>query len=176
MWISFSRLALEQPRDGDSGPRGDDGGDVVLVDLLLHHRLGRLRARSSKLLLERRQLAVPDLGDALEVAHALGALGLHAQLVDPGRDLADPVERPLLLCPARSQLGVALLRLRELALDRLAHLGGLLAHRRELDLELANGPLGLVELERRTSISIFSREAASSTRSIALSGSCRSAM
>ena len=29
------------------------------------------------------QLAVADLGDALQVAFALGALGLHAQLVDP---------------------------------------------------------------------------------------------
>ena len=36
-----------------------------------------------ELLLERGQLAVADLGDALQVALALGALGLHAQLVDP---------------------------------------------------------------------------------------------
>ena len=37
-----------------------------------------------QLLLERGQLAVADLGDALQVAGALGALGLHAQLVDLG--------------------------------------------------------------------------------------------
>ena len=35
-----------------------------------------------ELLLERRQLAVADLGDALEVALALVALGLALQLVD----------------------------------------------------------------------------------------------
>ena len=44
---------------------------------------------------------------------------------------------------------MALLRVGELALDRLAHLLRLLAHRGELDLELAHGPVGLVELERR---------------------------
>ena len=38
-------LALEEPRDRNPRPRGDDGRDVVLVDLLLHHRrLGRLLA------------------------------------------------------------------------------------------------------------------------------------
>ena len=96
-------LALEQARDGDARPRGDDGGDVVLVDLLLHHRLGR-RVALRELLLERGQLAVADLGDALQVAGALGALGLHPQLVDPRRDLADPVERALLLGPAGGEL------------------------------------------------------------------------
>ena len=60
--------------------------------------VGRLALR--ELLLERGQLAVADLGDALEVALALGALGLHPQLVDPARDLADPVERVLLLAPS----------------------------------------------------------------------------
>ena len=140
-------LALEQPRDGDAGPGADDGGDVVLVDLLLHHRLGR-RLALRELLLERGQLAVADLGDALEVAGALGALGLHPQLVDPLGDLADPVERRLLLGPAGGEPGVALLRVGELALDRLLHLGALGAHRGELDLELADGAVGLVELER----------------------------
>ena len=77
-------LALEQPVDGDLRPGGDDGGDVVLVDLLLHHRLDGADglAALGQLLLERRQQAVADLGDALEVAVALGPLGLHPQLVD----------------------------------------------------------------------------------------------
>ena len=42
-----------------------------------------------------------------------------------------------------------LLRLGQLPLDRLAHVRRLLRHRGELDLELADAPLGLVELERR---------------------------
>ena len=126
----------------------DDRGDVVLVDLLLDHRVGR-RVALLELLLERGQLAVADLGDALEVSRALGPLRLAAQLVDPRRDLADPIERGLLFLPACGQLGVALLRLGQLALDRLAHVLRLLPHCRELDLELPHGPLRLVELQRR---------------------------
>ena len=88
MWISFSVSPSSSRVDRDARPAGDDRGDVVLVDLLLDHRLGLGASRSRELLLERGQLAVADLGDALEVAVALGALGLHAQLVDPPRDLA----------------------------------------------------------------------------------------
>ena len=40
------------------------------------------------------QLAVADLGDALEVALALGALGLHAQLVDAARRVLDAARAP----------------------------------------------------------------------------------
>ena len=38
------RLALEQTVDRDAGPARDDGGNVVLVDLLLDHRVLRLSA------------------------------------------------------------------------------------------------------------------------------------
>ena len=41
------------------------------------------------------------------------------------------------------------LRVRELALERLAHALGLVRHRGELDLELAHAPVGLVELDGR---------------------------
>src|SRR5262249_37477558 len=82
-------LALEEPVDRDTGPARDDRGDVVLVDLLLHHRVGRERVALRELLLDLGQLAVADLGDALEVARALLALGLALQLVDPLRDLLD---------------------------------------------------------------------------------------
>src|SRR4051794_31204017 len=105
------RLALEQPVDGDAGPARDDRRDVVLVHLLLHHRRdGRLRPRL-ELALERGQLAVADLGDALEVAGALLALGLHAQVVDALRDLLDAVELLLLLLPAGGERVPRLLRL-----------------------------------------------------------------
>src|SRR4051812_17050526 len=96
-----------------------------------------------ELLLERGQLAITDLGDALELAGALGALGLHAQLVDRALDLGDPLQRVLLTRPARGELVAGSLRLGERALDRLAHLLRLLRHCRELDLELAHAPLGL---------------------------------
>ena len=102
-----------------------------------------------ELALEVGELAVPDLGDALEVAAALRALGLPAQLVDLPRDLLDALELLLFLAPPRGELVAPLLRLGELALHGLAHLLRFLAHRRELDLELAHPALGLVELERR---------------------------
>ena len=142
-------LALEEPVDGDLRPRRHDGRDVVLVDLLLHHRLRRPDglAALGELLLERGQQAVADLGHALEVAVALGALGLHPQLVDLARDLLDPVEHVLLARPAGGELVAPRLRLGELALDRLADGRRLLRHRGQLDLELGHPPLGLVELD-----------------------------
>ena len=89
-----------------------------------------------------------DLGGAVEVARALRALVLHAELVDPLRDLLDAVERLLLVRPARGELGVPFLRFGELALDGLAHLLRLLLHRGQLDLVLAHASIGLVELDR----------------------------
>ena len=144
-------LALEQPIDGDSRPGGDDGGDVVLVDLFLDHpldgadRLAALR----ELVLERRQEAVPDLRHTLQVAVPLGPFCLHAKVVDLPRDLLDPVEHVFLARPARRKLVAPRLRLGKLSLDRLAHGRRLLRHRRQLDLELRHPPLRLVELDRR---------------------------
>ena len=62
--------------------RRDHGCDVVLVDLLLDHGLELGLLALGELGLEGRELAVADLGDTLQVALALGALGLHAQVVD----------------------------------------------------------------------------------------------
>jgi hypothetical protein len=85
----------------------------------------------------------------MPVQRATTAATSSSQLVDPLRDLLDAVERLLLLLPARLQLVAGFARLRELALQRLAHVGRLLRHRGELDLELANAAVGLVELDRR---------------------------
>ena len=79
-------LALEQAVDGNPGPARDDGGDVVLVHLLLDHQVLRLRPVAlGELALELGELAVPDLGRPVEIAGPLRALELHAQLVDPLR-------------------------------------------------------------------------------------------
>ena len=128
--------------------RGNHLCNVVLVDLFLDHRLGD-RLATVELAFEVGELAVPDLGRAVEVARALGALELHPQLVDPLRDLLDALEHFALRRPARGELVPALLRLCERSLDRLAHIVGLLAHRCQLDLELTHSALRLVELERR---------------------------
>ncbi len=100
--MSFCGLALEQPVDRDARPPGHDDGDVVLVDLLLHHRMLR-PASLRELALELGHLAVADLGDALKVAVTLGALGLHSQLVELTGRVLDPLERLLLLRPARGE-------------------------------------------------------------------------
>ena len=142
-------LAFEQARDRDPRPRADDRGDVVLVDLLLdHRRLGSLLALG-QLLLELGKDPVPDLGDPGEVALALLALGLHAELVDLTLDVRHPLQSLLLARPARHKLVPHRLRIGELALDGLAHALFLVRHGGELDLELPHAAFGLVELDGR---------------------------
>ena len=79
----------------------------------------------------------------------LGPVRLHAQLVDLAGDLLHAVEDVLLVRPPPRELVAPCLRLGELLLERLAGRGRLLRHRRELDLELHDPPLGLVELDGR---------------------------
>ena len=142
------RLAFHEPRDRNARPPADDERDVVLVDLFLHHRLVLRGLTLLELGFERRQLAVADLGHALEVALALRPLGFLAQLVDGAGDLLHALERLLLLRPASGQLVPGRLRVGELALEWLPHIVRLLRHCGQLDLELAHAPLGLVELQR----------------------------
>src|SRR5205807_5461114 len=99
-------------------------------------------------LLERGDLAVADLRDALQVALTLGTLGLHAELVDAPRDLANTLEQLLLLRPARSERVALLAGLGERPLDRLANRVRLVRHCGELDLELHDAAVRLVELVR----------------------------
>ena len=124
-----------------------------------------------ELALERGQLAVADLGDALEVARPLGALGLHPQLVDPARDLLDAVELP----PSPSPSGPRARRAPRA--PRRARARRARAPRRSpRPSRRARSRAGVTRRfassssSGEESISIRSREAASSTRSIALSG------
>ena len=91
-------------------------------------------------LLELGDLAVAQLGGALEVAVALGALGLAVRLLELLLGVADRVDRLLLVLPVRLHRVRALAQVGELALDRLAaRLRGLvllLLQRLALDLEL----------------------------------------
>ena len=114
-------LAFEQLGDRNARPACDDGCDVVLVDLFVHHRVAGEAVAVGELLLELRQLAVADLRDALEVAGALFALCLALELVDAPGDLLHPLERLLLLAPARGERVAHVLCVCELQLDRLLH-------------------------------------------------------
>ena len=154
MWISFSVSPSRRRETGIPVQEPTTALDVVLVDLLLDHRVGR-RLALGELLLERGQLAVADLGDSLEVARALGRSASIRSVVDP-LDLADPVESALLLGPARgepSRRSFASASARSTGSGRRTTP---CPSRRELDLELADRAVGLVELERQLSISIFS--------------------
>ena len=98
-------LALQQPPDRDAGPRGDDGRDVLVGDLVIDHPLARglFALRIDELALQRRDLGVQQPRRLLEVALALGPLGLHARGVELGLEVADAVERRALALPALLQ-------------------------------------------------------------------------
>ena len=96
-------LALQQPSGRDAGPGRHHVGDVVGTDLLLEHHvlagLG-LRQRGVELLLHLGDAPVAQLGGLGQVAVALGALGLAAQRLELFLELADDVDRVLLVLPA----------------------------------------------------------------------------
>src|SRR4051794_64416 len=148
-------LALEQLRDRDAGPLGHDLGHVLVVDLLLEEAaavgVGRLLRRRERLL-EVGDLAILELGGALQVGVALGALDLALGAIELGLDVAHGAESVLLLLPLSLHRVGALAQVGELALDRLApfdrHRVGLLRQRLLLDLELHDAALDLVDLDR----------------------------
>ena len=95
-------LPLEQPAGGDPGPGLDDLGDVVGADLLLEHRLAglhRLLGRGQGLL-QLGQPAVAQLRGAGEVAVPLGALGLQPDVLQLLLDPLDALDGGLVLLPA----------------------------------------------------------------------------
>ena len=158
----LGHLALHQAADRDPRPLGDDLGDVLLVDLFLQHRLVGLQLVEPRGLrldvgLELAHRPVAELRGAIEVALALGPLGLGARGLEPLLDLADLGDGVLLVLPAGDHRVAVLGQLRQLLLDRGEALPGdlvagpaldLAVQRGLLDLELADAPLDDVDLER----------------------------
>ncbi len=88
----------------------DQFGDIVGADPLLDHLVsrpgGRLGLRrSSQLALEGGDIAIQELGGGGVVTVALEPVGLGTQVVDPGLELADPVEPGLLGLPPGVERG-----------------------------------------------------------------------
>ena len=96
--------------------------------------------------------AVAQLRGLLEVAVALGLLGLGAGVLELLLERADLGDGVLLVLPVRDHRVALLGERRQLLLERgealLRRLVGLLGQRRLLDLELADAPLDDVDLER----------------------------
>src|SRR3954466_4701733 len=147
-------LALDEPGDRDARPLADD-----LRDLLDVHALGQVDRRLELLrvllggtqpLLELGDLAVAQLGRALVVELALGALELTAGLVEALPPLAVALRLLLLALPLGAHAGGLLAQLGQLALDLALALGrGLvLVDGDLLDLELLDPALDLVDLGR----------------------------
>ena len=149
-------LALEQARDGDARPGGDDLGDVVGRDLLVEQALAAVRLERGLLVLELAcelgQAPVAQLGGALQVAVALRALGLLAGLLDLRLGVLDRGDAGLLGLPALGQHGQLGAHALELAGERRAALlgggVGLARERGVLDLELLRPALQHVQLVR----------------------------
>src|SRR6185437_8111278 len=150
-------FALEHPRNWNARPARDDFGDVVRRDLLLQEPWAAVFARQLGLgfahaPLERRDLAVGDLGRGGEIAAPRRLIGFDARLLDLLLDLADAAEHLLFLLPLRFHRRGFLAQLGQLALELLPALDCgavlLLLQRRALDLELHHPPLDLVDLER----------------------------
>ena len=177
-------LALEHPLDRNAGPARDDCGDLVGVDLLLHHRRPwPLRRLSSafELLLQRRDLAVRELAGAREIAAALRLLQLGALLVELLLELLGRAELALLAFPAARSAPCSSPRARRSTCRACVEpvLG-----RRVVSLRRASRSICSCIRSRSISssssglesISMRRRDAASSTRSMALSGRKRSVM
>src|SRR5690625_29476 len=103
-------LPLEQPADGDAGPRGDDLGALVRGDAVGDHRgfggpLGLGGLGLTDLPLDGGDLAVEQSGGPLEVALTLGAVGLDTQGVETLLEVTGPVVAGLPRLPAGGEGG-----------------------------------------------------------------------
>ena len=159
-------LALDEARDRDARPLADDLGDLLGVDALgqVDRRLvglvRRASSASAQALLELGDLAVAQLGGALVVELALGALELAARLVEALAQLAVALGLLLLALPLGAHAGGLLAQVGELALDL-----GLAARPAVSSLPTATISISSCLMRRSTSsISVGTEESSIATR------------
>ena len=97
-------FAFQHLRDGDSGPLGDDAGDVFLVDFFFQHALRALCSSIAsrqlcKFFFGLADQAVANFGDALQIAFALFGLLFDLQLFDLLFQLASVGDQVFFLLP-----------------------------------------------------------------------------
>ena len=179
-------LAFQQSGDGNAGPAAHHFGDVLLVHFLLDEAafgaVGRgARGFLLQLAFEGHQLAVFQFGGAVEVVLALGVLDLDldllhllAQLWSRSTDFFSSCQRAVRASEAAFCVGQLLF---ELGQPLFGCRVFLLAQGFALDLELHDAAARSRRVSAgMESISVRRRAAASSTRSMALSGRKRSVM
>ena len=178
-------LPLQHLVDGDAGPLRDDRGDVLLRHLLAQERpvllgLFQLRGLGGRRLLQLGDAAEAQLGGAVQIAAPLRDLRLGLGGLDLLLQLAELGDELLLVLPDGLHLADALAQLRDLGGDLPQALRRgrilLLAEGLLLDRQRRQPPLQVIDRLGRESICILRRLAASSTRSIALSGNWRPEM
>ncbi len=98
-------FAFEHLRDGNSGPLGDDAGDVFFVDFFFQHAFAALAfhllGKLGQLLLRLRNQAVTDLCHALVVALAFFGLLFDLELLDLFFEGANARDEIFFLLPVR---------------------------------------------------------------------------
>ncbi|CAB4700066.1 unannotated protein [freshwater metagenome] len=148
-------LAGEHAARGDAGPGRHDLGDLLGSDLVADERVhGRpdpgLGVRVAQRPLQLGDLAVEDFAGLVELALAHQPVGEHPDGVEAATQLALPLERGLLLLPARLEGAQRLLLVGEVgAQPHQPLLGGgvaLLLERELLHLESLDLPTELVDL------------------------------
>jgi Protein of unknown function (DUF3170). len=175
-------LALEHLGDGNAGPLGDDFRDLLLGDLVAHQaRLLAFRfLRLRETLLELGDTAVLQLRHAAEIARATRGFELETRTLEFLLDLRGALKGGLLGLPHFFEIGVFLLE--ELSVSSSA--ASLFFEASSSSFFSASCSIlsWMMRRSRRSSasglesISMRMRAAASSIRSIALSGSWRLVM
>ncbi|SPE30427.1 conserved hypothetical protein [Candidatus Sulfopaludibacter sp. SbA6] len=148
-------LAFQQLGHGNPGPAAHHFGDILLVHLFLDEPGLSLLLRKTvgvflQLALQRSQLAVFQLGGAIEIVLPLRPLDFHLGLLHLLAKLAQAFDRVFLALPARGQ-GVGLgLEIRQFFLQLGQPLFGsrilFLAQGLALDFELHDAPPRLIQL------------------------------
>ncbi len=173
-------FALQHLGRGNAGPAFHHLGDLFGPHRLGHQGLAFLGLGFRKVTLQRGDAAVLQFAGLGEVAFALGLLQFRAGPVKLLLQPARGFKAGAFGLPFRRQLGRFLLQVGKLLLQLFQPVarGGvvLFLQRLRLDLELEDLPVERVKLSGLLSTSIRRREAASSTRSMALSGRKRSVM